>query len=46
VAGRLAAVAGLPRVLRERRRIQGARVASDEAVAAVLRAPGALERGR
>jgi GT2 family glycosyltransferase len=46
VAGRLAAVAGLPRVLRERRRIQGARVASDEAVAAVLRAPGAVERGR
>jgi GT2 family glycosyltransferase len=42
VAGRVAALAGLPRVLRERRAIQAARVASREHVAALLREPAAI----
>lgn len=46
IAGRLAGLAGLPRVLRERRAIQGGRVAPMEHVDALLREPAALRRGR
>jgi GT2 family glycosyltransferase len=42
IAGRLAALAGLPRVLRERRAIQRGRSASPEAVDELLRAPSGL----
>ncbi len=39
VAGRIAALGGLPRTLRERRTIQASRAASSEDVAALLRPP-------
>jgi len=42
IAGRLAALAGLPRALHERRAIQRGRVASVEAVDTLLRAPPGL----
>jgi GT2 family glycosyltransferase len=42
IAGRLAALAGLPRVLRERRAIQAGRRAAPEQVDALLRAPAGL----
>lgn len=44
VVGRLAALAGLPRTLRERRRIQRRRVVGSTEVEAVVRAPGSLRR--
>ena len=42
VAGRLAAIAGLPRALRERRAIQAGRTATGRQVAALLREPPVL----
>ena len=42
VAGRLAGFAGLPRALRERRAIQGGRIAPAEQVEALLREPVAI----
>ncbi|MFP5361632.1 MAG: glycosyltransferase family 2 protein [Thermoleophilia bacterium] len=45
VAGRLAGVAGLPRALRERRRIQGRRVVPVEAIEALLGEPRARTAG-
>ncbi len=44
VAGRIAALAGLPRVLRERRAIQAAVTARPAEIAALLRAPEAVGR--
>jgi hypothetical protein len=43
VAGRAAALAGLPRALRERRAIQARRVASPEQIAALLAPPAAAD---
>ena len=43
LAGRAAALAGLPRVLRERRAIQAARTADPDRVRALLRPPAALQ---
>ncbi|MBW3608175.1 MAG: glycosyltransferase family 2 protein [Actinobacteria bacterium] len=45
VAGRLAALAGLPRALRERRAIQAGRSAAMEQIDALLREPPVLRRG-
>jgi hypothetical protein len=42
LVGRAAALAGLPRALRERRAIQATRTASLEHVAALLRAPASM----